>query len=171
MLALCASLGSDVPFCYVGGTALCEGRGERMRPVPSPGPLPIVVACANERVSTGVAFAELDAVLDADGERASARTAYEELIGALAEGRCPTRLYNRFEGSALSLCEGARRIKQRFSELGARLSLLSGSGPSLFGMFDTTEAAEAAARILTEEGVRAFVAVPVASEHPTSWTV
>ena len=53
---------------------------------------------------------------------------------------------------------GARGLKARLSSLGARAVLMSGSGPSVFGIFDTPEAAEAARDTLASEGVRAFVA-------------
>ena len=70
----------------------------------------------------------------------------------------PDRLYNVFEPVILKQCPGAARAKARLSELGARLSLMSGSGPSVFGIFDTEDEARRAADLLVQEGLRAYYA-------------
>ena len=65
---LAAELGSDVPFCLIGGTALCEGRGEIITKLPDASPSSFVIAVSDERVSTPYAYATLDAAYsDFDG--------------------------------------------------------------------------------------------------------
>ena len=54
------SLGSDVPYCVIGGTAFCKGRGERMTPVSIGAPLYAVIVSSGERVSTPEAYGALD---------------------------------------------------------------------------------------------------------------
>ena len=61
LLALAAMLGSDVPFCLLGHTRLCEGRGERMQVLTPCRTVPVVIAPSPERVSTPAAYAALDA--------------------------------------------------------------------------------------------------------------
>ena len=62
LLSLAATLGSDVPYCLIGGTAICLGRGEIMTRTRSPKPFFMVIASSGERVSTPIAYAELDAL-------------------------------------------------------------------------------------------------------------
>lgn len=158
---LAAELGSDVPFCLVRGTALCEGRGEIITRLPSPEKMYFVIAVANERVSTPEAYGALDKLYsDFDG---SVLSSGGELLAAqlskIADGKInPSALYNAFEDVVLPECDGARRIKSRLVSLGAMSALMSGSGPSVFGIFASAEQARTAAEKLAEEGVRAYFA-------------
>ncbi|MBR2342972.1 MAG: 4-(cytidine 5'-diphospho)-2-C-methyl-D-erythritol kinase [Clostridia bacterium] len=154
LLALAAELGSDVPYCLVGGTALCEGRGELITRLPSPKSFFAVIATAHERVSTPAAYAELDELFPSfDG----ANTAeLEQLLTAIREGTELSGFYNIFEAAVLPACPGAAALRSRLIELGASRSLMSGSGPSVYGIFDTEEAADRSAESLTAEGYTAF---------------
>ena len=60
LLSMAAELGSDVPYCLLGGTALCEGRGERITRLDSSIKLHTVVAVDNEHISTPMAYRMLD---------------------------------------------------------------------------------------------------------------
>ena len=160
LLSMAAELGSDVPYCFLGGTALCEGRGERMTRLSCEHVHHAVIAISDEHISTPAAYAALDEAYSgfdgsvphtADGE-------LRALYSYLAGGETPHELYNVFETVILRECPGAAMIKRRLRELGASLSLMSGSGPSVFGIFDTEEAARAAARALRDEGMRAYYA-------------
>lgn len=164
LLRLAAELGSDVPFCLIGGTALCRGRGEIMTRL-SPVKLHTVVAVSDEYVSTPVAYGALDRrYSDFDGtvplpEAAYMGTALAESInkGVLDE----SKLYNVFESVVLEDNPGATSIKKKLDSLGAIRAMMSGSGPSVFGIFDTEGEAREAARVLKEEGVHAFYAASV----------
>lgn len=160
LMSMAAELGSDVPYCYLGGTALCEGRGERVTRVSTNTVHHAVIAVAQEHISTPAAYGALDLAYSnfdgsvpyrADGE-------LEALMSYLGGGEMPDRLYNVFESVILAQCPGANEIKRRLCELGARLSLMSGSGPSVFGIFDTEEAARRAADALRADGMRAYYA-------------
>ena len=71
------------------------------------------------------------------------------------------KLFNIFENAVLPICSGAEAIKGRMIELGATHALMSGSGPSVFGIFENAQAAELVANALKREGYRAYIAKSV----------
>ena len=160
LIAMAAELGSDVPYCYVGGTSLCEGRGERLTRISTARTHHAVIAVAHERVSTPAAYAALDAAYsDFDGSVPHrADRELSALMSYLSGKEMPDALYNVFERVILSECPGAAQIKSRLTELGARLALMSGSGPSVFGIYDTETEARHAVEVLRESGMRAYYA-------------
>ena len=147
LLALAAELGSDVPFCLLGGRAVCRGRGELVEPVFSPTDLHFVIAIADgEQVSTPAAFRALDDM-------------YSDFDGSVKHDAPDlTKLYNIFENAVFSTCSKAEILKRRMIELGATASLMSGSGPSVFGLFKDEPTARAAIEIISKEGACAYYA-------------
>jgi len=142
LLELAAQLGSDVPFFIRGGTALAEGRGEILTPLP---PIPhcrvIVVLPPVPRLpgKTAQLYARLTPNHYTDGQIT------EKMATALREGREFPRqlLFNTFEnvafthGSKLSTCRG------HLIKMGAKDVHLAGSGPALFTLVkDKTEAGD-----------------------------
>ncbi len=164
LLAMAAELGSDVPYCLVGGTALCEGRGERITRLSSALSLHIVVAIDNEHVSTPLAYKALDERYSSfDGTKPTGGEEYlAPTLDFIKGDTLPERgLFNVFEESIFAVCPGAKRLKARLIELGATASMMSGSGPSVYGIFDTAEAAMAARDALVAGGARAYYATSV----------
>ena len=150
LLAVAASLGSDVPFCLLGHTRLCEGRGERMQVLTPCPPLPTVIVPSTERVSTPSAYAALDGAYGGFGTPAE-HGDLSSMLAALAarDPRAVIRaLYNIFESVVLPDCPLAAEHRERLLALGARAALMSGSGPTILGFFDTAEAAASAAAAL-----------------------
>ena len=147
LLALAAELGSDVPFCLLCGRAVCRGRGEQIEPIASPTDLHFVIAVADgEQVSTPAAYRALDDM-------------YSDFDGSVKhETPDLTKLYNIFENAVLPTCSKAEMLKERMIKLGATASLMSGSGPSIFGIFDSEFSAKAAAEAISKEGARAYYA-------------
>ena len=148
LLELAATLGSDVPFCLLGHTRLCEGRGEIMQVLPPCPTLPIVIAPAPEWVSTPAAFAALDGLYEnftSGGEHGDLPGMIDALC-AKNRDDVITKLYNIFEGAVLPTCPGASANREKLLALGARAVLMSGSGPTVFGVFDREEEAIAAAQ-------------------------
>ena len=148
LLALGASLGSDVPFCMVGGTQICRGRGEVMRPLACGSPLYVVVAKGRERVSTPQAFA----LMDEHYHRFDGSVAHggqpDKLYRAVADGKLsslPACIYNAFEPVIMPTCPTATTLREQLHSLGAYAACMSGSGPSVFGLFETLEQARRAA--------------------------
>lgn len=166
-----AELGSDVPFCILGGTALCTGRGEQTVRLSYTPELDIVVAIGKKKISTPNAYSALDEaysnfdgtvkspgdeLLKSNGNGTDAsRELREHLMPADGEESC---IFNIFESSGVpELCE-VDRIKNKLRSLGAAATLMSGSGPSVFGIFNTKTEAENAALELSKLGIFASTA-------------
>jgi 4-diphosphocytidyl-2-C-methyl-D-erythritol kinase len=165
LLELAAQLGSDVPYCLVGGTALCYGRGEKIDRLPEKLSLHLALAVEDEYVSTPQAYAELDVMYnDFKDERDSAHDrALTSVLESIATGDATSiELYNIFENAVFKTCFKAESIKEQMITLGANHALMSGSGPSVFGIFADEFAARAAVEKLRKTGVRAYYAESVA---------
>lgn len=164
LLSLAAELGSDVPYCLIGGTALCHGRGESITRLPDRLSLYAVIAVAGEHISTPAAYAALDGLYsNFDGTVPTGSDgALDALLSSIDRGVLdPDRLFNIFEAAVLPDCPGATALKSRLAELGATYVLMSGSGPSVYGIFDTAAASSSAAEALRAEGINAFAAASV----------
>ena len=167
---LCAvglTLGADVPFCIMGGAQITEGVGEVLSPVPSMPACTLVIACGGEGVSTPAAYKALDGMYGGFEPTAYAphRQTLEDLLTALrkgdTEGVC-THLFNIFESAVLSERPVARAIKETLLASGAKAALMSGSGPSVFGIFEAGDpAAQRAREALEAQGILACVCEPV----------
>ncbi len=161
LLELAAALGSDVPYCIHGGTALCVGRGEEVERLRDTLALHTVIAISDEYVSTPQAYSRLDELYsNFDSPRDDeADAAFAVLSRSLENGVLESsELYNIFENAILPICSEAERIKAKMKDLGATHSLMSGSGPSVFGIFESREDAEHAVTGLKNEGFRAYYA-------------
>ena len=136
-------IGADVPFCLVGGTALCTGIGEDIQPLPSLPDCYIVIAQPPEGVSTVAAYAALDSAPLRD------RPDHPAALAALTAGDLPglcRQAANVFEPAlALPGVAAIRREMAAFSPLCCRMT---GSGSVVYGVFDRAEDAEACARHL-----------------------
>ncbi len=162
MLSMAAELGSDVPYCFVGGTALCSGRGEIMTRIHTDYKGVFLIVKIPEHVSTPAAYSALDKLysdFDAPHEAGGSLDGLTEGIksGILKDNA----MYNIFESAVFPIVPASERVKARLSELGARASLMSGSGPTVFGVFENEERAEAAKSALSLEGYTVFLAKTV----------
>lgn len=153
------TLGSDVPFCVIGGTKLTRGRGEKMTDLPSMPDCPLVVAIGDDHVSTPAQFAELDRRFDNFVGRKPELDRLRAIERAFAEGstRIEDSLYNIFEITGRFSPE----IKEIMTSSGARGALMSGSGSSVFGIFADDADAKKAADELIKHGYRAFTCRPI----------
>ena len=141
-------VGSDVPYCVLGGTALAEGRGEMLTPL-APLPRCWVVACKPDfPISTPELFAQADRV------KLRRRPDTAGLVAALEAGDLggvARRMYNVFEDV---LPERRRAeimdIKNALIQYGALGAAMSGTGPTVFGLFDRLEAAQEARACLAQ---------------------
>ena len=149
------AVGSDVPYCVLGCTALAEGRGEVLTPLP---PLPKcwVVVCKPEfSISTPELFARIDSCKvrhrpDTDGVLAALEAG--DLAGVAR------RMYNVFE-DAMPERQMARvaGIKSTLIHAGALGAAMSGTGPTAFGLFDREEAARDAYDRLSQQYRETFL--------------
>lgn len=134
-------IGADVPYCIMGGTALAEGIGEILTPLPPAPHCSLLIARPDIQVSTKYVYEHLDAREtwthpDIDGIQSAIRD------GDLA-GVC-SRLGNVLENVTVERYPVIARLKQEMLSCGAMGSLMSGSGPTVFGIYDSREHAEAA---------------------------
>lgn len=152
-----ASLGSDVPFCLVGGTSLGTGRGEQLTPVLGAGIYSWVLALADGGLSTPAVYAELDRQRETGPVAMAADPA--EALGALRSGRPEAlgrALSNDLQEPAFALRPELRGVLEAGLELGALGGVVSGSGPTLaFLAADETHAGELADSLTAQPGCRA----------------
>ncbi len=157
--SIAAELGSDVVYCLYGKCALCEGRGEIITKIKTSVTSYAVIAIGNEHVSTPQAYRALDAVYsDFDGTKSTGGDVhFVKLIDGLNKNCLDINgLFNCFETAVLPECPGATEIKSRLLALGATAAMMSGSGPSVFGLFDTLTAAKNATAELRKSGFKAY---------------
>lgn len=155
--ALAARLGADVPFCMAGGTALCTGVGDVTSPLENRLSLPLLIVPSRDSVSTPLAYAALDSAYGGFAAPRASDARLGRLTAALAAGDADGvcgNLYNIFEEVILPHRPLAAKAKQLLLGSGALAAMMSGSGPTVFGIFADTAARDAAARLLTRHGYR-----------------
>lgn len=148
LMELGVRVGADVPYCIMGGTALAEGIGEVLTPLATPPECLVLVAKPDINVSTKYVYEHLDAAgvakhPDIDG-----------MVAALAAGDLQgimDRMENVLETVTVEAHPIITTIKERMLELGAGRSLMSGSGPTVFGIFTDKEQAQAAYEALKQD--------------------
>lgn len=156
LLEIAASLGSDVAFFLYGGTALAEGRGEVVTPLP---PLPdrwsvlMVPSVPELSGKTKQLYASLKQGHYTDGQ------VTERLVKVLKEGRDfqPSLLFNTFENVAFDKFSGLKVYKEHIIKLGAPHVHLAGSGPTLFTMFEDRAQAQDLYTRCRQQGIEAYL--------------
>jgi 4-diphosphocytidyl-2-C-methyl-D-erythritol kinase len=129
--SLGAELGSDVPFCIRGGTAIARGRGEQLERIPSPPSCWVVLAKPPINVSTADVYGKFK--LEAVKEHPS----LSDMLAAIHEKSFPgicRSLGNVLETVTLECYPEVRQIKSCMQKLGAEGVLMSGSGPTVFAL-------------------------------------
>ncbi|MCP3758718.1 4-(cytidine 5'-diphospho)-2-C-methyl-D-erythritol kinase [Streptomyces sp. TBY4] len=152
LLALCAELGSDVPFSLVGGAALGTGRGEILTPVPA-GTFHWVFAVADGGLSTPAVFREFDRLTA--GTEVPVPQASPALLAALASGdpdELAATLANGLQPAALSLRPSLADTLAAGTGAGALAALVSGSGPTTAFLARDAESALKVAAALNASG-------------------
>ncbi len=146
LLSIASEIGSDVPFCLVGGTAICTGRGEVVTPRNLNLNKDIVISLGDSRVSTPKAYSLLD-------EKYGDFSKHNEK-NELPNLDAPN-LYNIFESVIKN--DEIIKIKEIMAENNASDTLMSGSGPSVFGIFENEPLAEKAKEALIRKGFSAYL--------------
>lgn len=150
MQELAVKLGADIPYCIMGGTALSEGIGEKLTPLPAPPDAFVLIAKPQISVSTKYVYENLHADQlqqhpDIDGMTAAIR---EGSLSGITE-----RMENVLETVTQTTYPVIGEIKAQMLDAGAMNALMSGSGPTVFGIFDDEEKAEAAGQRIRESGL------------------
>lgn len=166
---LAAGLGADVPAQVDPGRWLALGAGEKLQPLPDPAePFGVLVLPLAEPLSTAAVYAEADRLgLARSAEQLTERS--EQLRAALDTGSQPLDeelLRNDLQRAASSLCKPIEDALAQARAAGADVALVSGSGPTVLGLFGAADGparAQAAAERMTGRHPRAIAAVPVGS--------
>ena len=162
LLSLAAVLGSDVPFFLVGGLCLGLGRGERLKPLPEPARWWVLLVLPDFSVSTALAYQEYDRL-----ERSLTSTDKESKIIQFLEAKDISlirQFKNDLEAVAFKIYPQLAEIKQEINSSSAELSLMSGSGSALFGLYAQEDLARKAAASLSRK-YRTLVVATVSREE------
>lgn len=164
LLNFAKRLGSDVPFFLYGGTALGTRRGSEIFPLPNIEEKFILIVTPDEIVSTSEAFARLKATNLTNFESKSILQICRK--EALKFNPRQGSLKNDFESRVFDFAPETKRVKETLFDLGARTALLSGSGASVFCIFDTKETRQTAQKALTVEKTwRSFAVATVSRDE------
>jgi 4-diphosphocytidyl-2-C-methyl-D-erythritol kinase len=145
---MAATLGADVPFFLVGGTALGIGRGDEVYALEGLPRYSVVLVIPPFGVATKDAYEWFDE----RGWTASVSHLAETWLGRT------TPLVNDLEAPVMARHPVIGQLKQRFTERGALMAAMSGSGSTVFGIFTSASAAHRAARAFSNEGARVITA-------------
>ena len=154
-----ARLGSDIPFTLMGGTMLATGRGEVLRRLPDFPETFVVLAKPHVSVSTAWAYGAYDT------HPAEQHPDNDAMIRAIEAGdrrKAASFLCNVLESATIKRYEVISKLKEMMKEAGAMASLMSGSGPTVFGLAKTREQAEKIAAAVRLPDVDVFITKTIA---------
>ena len=153
-----AALGSDVPFCVRGGTALAVGRGAKLLPAPEMPACGIVICKPRFSIRTPELFSMIDS------RRSRIHPDTDGLLDAMAAGdvgNLARRMYNVFEEVLPRRCSDIGAIKRALLDAGALGAVMSGTGSAVFGLFPGLSEAEQAAAALRVRWRETFASEPM----------
>lgn len=166
LLEIGASIGADVPFCLVGGTKMVRGIGEEMIFCESDFP-DCTILCA--KLGEGIFTQEAYRLLDERYNDFQERTPRNQMLSVLLEGmkkqsvgEAAKGFFNVFEDVIQELRPCVLEAKQIMIKHGALVAMMSGSGPSVFGIFEKVDEANKALLMLLSKGAAAKVCRPIA---------
>ncbi len=149
-------IGADVPFCIAGGTALAEGIGEmltRLEPIEG---VWLVLVKPPFGVSTTEVYKAFE--MDKNNKYNDTGDIYLKLKARDFKGLAATGLYNALEQVTISMHPEIDAIKQELLSLGAAVSLMTGSGPAVYGVFEDKEAARLAEEHMKKTYTQTYLA-------------
>ncbi|MDA8096745.1 MAG: 4-(cytidine 5'-diphospho)-2-C-methyl-D-erythritol kinase [Desulforudis sp.] len=159
LLELGARLGSDVPFCLFGGTALARGRGEVLDRLPEASPMGVVLVKPGFSVSTAEAYRMFDDLPDPEVYDA------QTMVLGLHEGDFETiaqALHNDLERATFTMHPELPQLKDGLLGAGAAGALMAGSGPTIFGLAPSPEEARRIADRLEHPGLSVWATTTAA---------
>ncbi len=163
LLTIAAVLGSDVPFFFCGGTAIGTGRGTEVEPITDLSSPFMILITPDVAVDTAKAYSRLNAARLTKED--SNRILLNYRFWAVNVDLRSADLKNDFEKTVFAAFPEVERVKAKLLELGAVKALLSGSGASVFGIFDNQETRQTAMKALgNEANWRSFAVATVTRE-------
>lgn len=160
------TIGADVPFCIVGGVHICERRGEVTMSIRGIHHYNLLIAKGEEKISTGEQYRLLDEKFN-NFENYKYAIGYGGTLSAYMGGRCrdafasTKNVFDALYGEKSSV----QRIKRAMCECDAYFAFLTGSGPSVVGVFPDSLYAEDAQEILSDLGVESYMCLPISLEY------
>jgi 4-diphosphocytidyl-2-C-methyl-D-erythritol kinase len=155
LISLGAQIGSDVPFFFQGPVALVEGKGEKVKSVRVHSSLVMLFVKPPVKVSSAWAYNAFD---QHHTSKLTKKSIDIKLFCQALDGRdfisLGDMLRNDLEEIVMKEYPAVREIKMRLSEMGALVSAMSGSGPTVFGVFQTRDGAEKAAEKMRSQWCR-----------------
>lgn len=143
-------LGADVPYCVLGGTAIARGIGEVLIPLPAPADCHVIIAKPPVSVSTAYVYGHIKPL------EITKRPDIEAMAQSIKDGdlkKMASLIYNVMEDVTVGEYPIISEIKQVMIDNGALNSIMSGSGPTVFGLFDDKEKAQQCVKTLEEKGL------------------
>ena len=140
-------IGADVPYCVMRGTALAEGIGEKLTRITQVPDCFVLIGKPGINVSTKAAYESLQL------DKISSHPDIDGMIGDIERGdllAMTQKMGNVFEPGIIEKYPVIGEIKALMESHGALKAMMSGSGPTVFGIFDDREKMEAAAEVLRE---------------------
>ena len=155
LFEIAGDIGADVPFCLLGGTAFAEGTGEILTPLPPLENLWFVLVKAFDKGST----AEMYARYDRQAKHPAVPGDMKQAVISGDKAQITALAVNIFE--PLYPEDTVREVREKFLELGAAATVLSGSGPVMAGIFLSAQAAKSCVGAINSHGWRAYFCRPV----------
>jgi 4-diphosphocytidyl-2-C-methyl-D-erythritol kinase len=164
--AIAAEIGADVPSQLQPRACLVAGAGEVIEPAPPPAEHGVVLIPQSDGLATAQVYAEADRLGIARGE-AELEAIRRQLRDAVDEGGSPLdyreHLVNDLQAAAISLRPEIEDALRALEDAGAAHAMVTGSGPTAFGIYPTVNAALAAAEALRSEFPGAIATAPLDS--------
>lgn len=157
LVTMAATLGSDMPFFFSGGTALAEGRGEIISPLPDMIPSFVVLLMPHvprPESKTAAMYSRINS-----GDFTSGGIT-NDVVARLTRGE-PVRscdLFNVFEKAAFEAFPGLKEFRDEFQESARKPVQLAGAGPALYALFNDGHEAAIVYKTLEEKGYEAYLA-------------
>jgi 4-diphosphocytidyl-2-C-methyl-D-erythritol kinase len=154
LMKLGLAIGSDVPFCLLGETALARGRGEILTTLGKGPRLEMLIVKPDYQLSTGTVYGKfsLERVSHSPDNTAFLEAWHKyDMIGIVGQ------MINVLETVSLDMCPEIDIIKTKLEALGAIKTLMSGSGPSVIGVFANQEEARQAWELIKDQYREAYL--------------
>ncbi len=150
LMEYACKIGSDVPFFINGGTQRAQGRGEILTKLESYTGKYVVLVNNGEHISTRFVYEKVNR---------NGNIKIDELIKAMEinSRKAFSYMENQLETVSFEIHPKLAEIKEEMLKMGASISLMSGSGPTIFGIFDRYEAAEKAYQLFKEKYKHVFL--------------
>lgn len=154
---IAAGAGSDISFCLTGGTAVCSGKGDTLMPLDIPKPsYHILIVSPGGGVSTPEAYSLIDS--KGTGKGFKPMTAIME---SLRDGSAVSGLFNSFEEVIIPRIPEVGKVKDMLKACGALETMMSGSGPTVFALFDSEDMCRSALDETEKAGYASYMCRPV----------